>query len=830
MSHLNRFLLVGLGLVLFLTSGWSLLQAQEPGAGLLLQQINSGSMSPDSFSELPDQVKQRIRERMSRQKNRSAGATAIGQRQQAGGQAQNATERVQNDALEVQNATQPDISRLEQRYRSRYDSDLAKDLTQFGYDLFERGRFEPSLLAVPDNSYLLGPGDELRIRLWGSSVDVQYEGAVAPDGTINVPKIGVLPVAGIELGQVESLVRKEAEKYIQGINIDVSLEKLRSLEVYVVGSVRSPGLHLVPAFSTVLRALLAAKGVKKIGSLRKIQVYRKGRLFTEVDLYELMLQGSKQNDITLQDRDVIFVPRIGPTAAVAGAIQESGIFELRSADRNVGDLLDIAGGILPQGFAGRILIRRYTEQNEFVVKDLDTASPPAEWMEVAIKNGDLLELGSFTALRPRMVRLEGHVMLEDTYDYKPELKLSDILTSPDILQPGAMTEFGLLYRYDRASTRYGVQRFPLNQVLNGTFNMKLEPYDRIVILSRKEFDIQEPVRIEGAVWQPGEYAFRPGLKLGDLLALVGGEKFGADLSRIQLSRQVIRGDQVVTKHHRLEATKDQGFRLQPYDYVQVPLRKGATEFKQVQLEGELKYPGTYRIRAGEKLSDVIQRAGGFTDEAYFFGAEFTSESAQAIQQESIDKMVQKLQVQLQRVMSEQVQTATSEQAIQSIEAGQSTASQLINELQQVQAKGRVAITLAPLEGFAGSAYDFELDDGDRLQVPARPNYINVLGSVFSPSSYLYEPGKSVGDYLDKSGGPTASADEDAIYVLQANGEVVSKKSQWLFGSSFSNLDLMPGDTIVVPEDLERIPYLRLVKDVSQILFRIVATAGVVVSL
>jgi polysaccharide biosynthesis/export protein len=774
------------------------------------------SLSPQAIHNLPADVRAQLPAGV-------AGQLGQGEAAGAGGQAE----------TEMQQGAPPrrsgsSFSKLETQYRSGYASSLAGDLHQFGYEIFNGISLKSSRLAVPGQDYVLGPGDKLRIRVWGTEIDAEFTGMVERNGTVNVPRIGIVPVTGVKFGQVEAVIRQEAEKYIQGININVSLDELRSVEVYVVGAVRNPGLHLAPAFSTVFDGLLAGGGIQKSGTLRAVALYRDGKLFREVDLYDLLLKGERGADVALENRDVIFVPRLARTAAVTGAVREEGIFELKG-ENTLGDLLQLTGGVLPQGFTGRIYLRRYLRNAEFVVRDIDTRLEQ-EWRAIPLENGDLLELQSLSSAMPRVVRLEGHVWSPDVFQFEPGLTLQQVLVSTELLKPGAVMEFALLHRYDPQTTRYQVQRLPLEKVLQKQVDLALAPFDRIEILSREEVGITEQVAVQGAVWQPSHFAHRPGLTLADALALAGGPKFGARVGNMELSRQQIEGDQAVTKHFTLDLARDGGFLLQPFDYLLVPVVKDAVANKTVTLTGEVKYPGTYRIGDGERLSDLIARAGGFQPEAYFFGAKYTSEHAQQIQQQSIDKMVQELELAAQRALTAQAQTAVSEEAVQAAQAGQASLQMLLAKMQAIKAEGRVAIKLADLGTFRGSAYDFELRDGDTLHVPRQPNFVATVGSVYSPNAYLFEPNRSVRYYLEKSGGPTKTADDKHIYVLRANGEVIAKEQGGRLLSRFESHKLMPGDTIVVPENLERVPHLRLVRDIADIMFKIATTAGVVIAI
>ncbi len=789
---------------------------------------NVNEISPATLKLLPQDVQEKIKKASQRETAPSSSINISSEDSEKNISSEDSENLKQAPRISPPALSKVD-SKIETRYRAGYASTLAHKLNQFGYDLFDSIDPKISRLAVPDDTYILGPGDKLRIRIWGSEIDAEFAGAISREGTINVPKIGIVQLSGTKLGAVENIIRKEAEKYIQGININITLQELRSVEVYIVGSVYKPGLHLVPAFSTIIDGLLAGGGVKKSGSLRYIELFREEKLFKRFDLYDLLLKGSRKFDVLLEDRDVLFIPRLGKTAAIAGAVRQEAIFELKN-EKSIQDLIDLAGGILPQGLAGRLYLRRFKNNRVFLIKDIDTQKNEKQWQSEAIQAGDLLELKFVPAEWPQVVKLEGHIWRPDLFQYRPGLKLSDILTSRELLQPGAMMDFGYLFRFDPKTTRTTVKQFPLEKVFSGEYDAALNSHDRIEILSREDLGIKEDLIITGAVWKPGSYDHRPHLTLQDLIALSGGVKFGADLNKIELSRKEIKDKKVVINYFKLNLTENSEFELEPYDYILIPQIKDSLRYKTVKISGEVRYPGEYSIREEERLSDLIERSGGFTDAAYYYGAKYTSLPAKAIQQKSIETLIRKMEFQSQRAISEQAQTAVSKEAIESAGVAQEAVQGMLKQLKSIEAEGRVAIKLAEIESFRGSSYDFKLEPGDSLFIPKRPNFIAVVGSVFSPSAYLYEPNMTLDYYLSKSGGPTKSADDDHIYLLKANGEVISKDQMSGMFSRFGKVELMPGDTIVVPENLERVPYLRLVKDITDIIFKIAVTAGVALAL
>jgi len=732
------------------------------------------------------------------------------------------------DKKESELKIQKGPSVIEKQYQNSYASALSSNLEQFGYDIFRSSKLKPSNLAIPGTDYLIGPGDQLRIRVWGSGLDAEYSVIVDKQGYIALPKLGVIPLSGVKFGHVESIIKKEAQKYIHGINLSVALTRLRSLEVYIVGAVENPGLHIVPYFSTILDGLIAADGVKKTGTLRNIKLYRNDKVKKIFDIYDLLLRGNRNSDKMLQNRDVIFVSGIGHTAAVAGALNNEAIFEIKK-QTSVKDLVAMAGGMLPQAMDSRIDLRRFDKNKEFIVIDLKNKSID-QWNKIFVQNGDLIGFGVSKLLLHDIVVIGGHVWDHDIFQFKQGMKLSDVLTSIKILKPDALTKFALIHRYDKVSTMTTAIRFPLADVFKGTYDKILQPFDKIEVLSRKDFGMDQKFTISGSVWKQGEFEYQPGLRLKDALALAGGLKFGARTNKIEVARQYIKGDWMQTEYIVLNTDKDGDFVLKPYDSILIPQIKNASLVKQVTITGEVAYPGTYTIREGEKVSDLITRAGGFSEYAYFYGAKYTSIKAREIQQKSIDQMIDKLRLTIMQTTSEMAQTSLSEKDVKAAEVSGEVTQGLLDQLTSIKAEGRISIRMADLISFKSSLYDFRLKDGDTIDIPSKPSFVSVVGSVYSPGSFLYEPNQKLKFYLSKSGGVAKTADEDYIYVLKANGEILSMSQNNKFFSKFMDTTLMPGDTIVVPEDLERIGYLKLISDVSDIIFKIATTAGVAVAL
>ncbi|WP_027183729.1 SLBB domain-containing protein [Desulfovibrio inopinatus] len=710
---------------------------------------------------------------------------------------------------------------IEAAYQNRYSSAFSDTLSLYGYDLFAGTGSPPSTASPPPESYRLGPGDEVRLRIWGAGADAEYTATIRSDGVVQFPRLGDVALTGLTLDEAETVVAEHAGRFVQGVETSLRLDRLRDVEIVVTGEVGRPGLLLVPAFTSVLRALVLAGGVKKSGSLRRIALRRSGQAPVRVDLYAMMLAGDGAFQEPVRQHDVIFVPRLGQTVAVCGAVLTPGIFELAGETR-LSEVFNLAGGALPQGATGRVRIRRFEQGSAFVVRDMNLASAGA----VRIRDGDMVEVEYLHSQWPDAVRLDGHVWRPTMLAWHQGMQLSEVIPRRDLLRPEAVADFGLIHRYDPNTTRYRSKTFPLARLFARTYDEPVFSHDIVEILSRKKLGISEPVQVSGAVWSGGEFPFSPGMRLVDALALAGGVTFGARTGRIEISRKVMRQDRADIELLYLDMVEDRNFTLQAYDSIFVPQIKDATNLASVTISGEVRYPGNYRMRSGERLSDLVDRAGGFTESAYFHGALFLSKRAKAVQAESLQRMVEELEIRVSQAVATAAQTMDGTEDVRAADAARVGLSSLIERLRKIEPQGRVTVRLTNLASFRGSPQDFVLEDGDSLEVPTAPSFVAVVGSVYSPGSFLHHNGLVVRDYLKKSGGPTSSADTGRIYIIKASGEVLSKESTGLFTKSLERVTPMPGDTIVVPEDVERIPYLRLVKGVSDVLFKIATTTGI----
>ncbi len=906
----------------------------------------------------------------------------------------------------------------EEEEEEEEEQDLVSQLEIFGHNLFSDtpDAFAPIKSMPVSDDYIIGPGDEIRIYMWGR-LDESHSLEVDTEGVINLPKIGPLTVAGLTFGELKELIRHKAEA-ITGVNVNVSMGKLKTLQVFILGEVENPGIHTVSSLSTVTNALLAAGGPTQLGSLRRVQLKRREQIVAIIDLYDLLLKGDVSADTTLMSGDVIFVPQAGPLVAISGNVKRPAIYELKDIV-SLEKALDMAGGLAPSAYSQRIQIERAVENKELIVLDISD-DQLRRGRTVALKDGDVVRIFSILPAAVNAVYLYGNVARPGRYAYEPGLRLRDVLRDVESVLPDTYFDYALIKRYQFAESQAELIPFHLGRLLfsgDDRQNIPLMPGDEIYVFNQEQFqdkayadvrgEVREPdryaiddmtlrdlilkaggltpdaympraelirydkdrnqhtiyfdvaavmaedpaqnikvqhqdeviihsvleeqwekvVSIMGEINQPGEYTLTEGMRLRDLIfkagsftrdaymemghlrrtapitkeitihsfnvakamaghsehnipladldeiiiysvwdykekytvtinglvrnpgdypyaenmtvhdliLLAGNVRDAAYMEEAELIRFSIEDGRtvktnIITFNIRLARQNhpQHDLPLKPMDVVtikQIPDWWERTRL--VTITGEVFFPGTYQIKKDERLSSVIERAGGFTDQAYFRGAQFTRESVQEVQQRRMDEMLQELELEIARLSSEEVKKSLSEEDLAAQSQFIDAQKMLIDKLQKSRATGRVIVSLSPLSTFRGSNTDMVLEDGDSLHVPKQMNTVNVMGSVYNPTAIIFDKDNpELAYYLDRTGGPTENAAEDLIYVIRSDGTVVSKNRERSWWRRFENIDLYPGDTVLVPEELVRSNWMRDTKDITQILYQIATTAGV----
>ena len=723
-------------------------------------------------------------------------------------------------------------------------------LKPFGYDLFEGvpSTFAPvSDIQVPLD-YIIGPGDNFNVLLYGNEPS-NYELTVERDGRINFPKLGPIIVSGMTFSAARAAIEQRVSGQIVGAHVSVTMGELRSIRIFVLGEAEKPGSYTVGGLSTMTNALFVSGGVKKIGSLRNIELKRNGHLVTTLDLYDLLLHGDTSSDRQLIAGDVIFIPPIGRTVSVYGAVRRPAIYELKT-EKTVAQAVDLAGGLLPDADEKTGQLERILQSRLREMQNIDLTVPAGRSMELA--NGDKLRIPSIRPTLENSVKLSGYVFRPGEFEYHAGLRLSDIL-SFDELRPNADLHYIMIRRLVPPEERVQVVSADLQRALNSrgsAADPELRPRDEIIVfnLSSSRERILEPiirdlelqanpdspeqiVSIDGRVKAPGRYPLEPAMHVSDLIRAGGSLEDAAYRGQAELTRyQVVDGDARQTELipvnlaaiWRGDTAAD--LQLKPYDVLVIKPIAMWMEPGNIELKGEVRFPGTYPIHQGETLSSVLQRAGGLTPSAFAEGAVFIREELKKREQDQLEILATRLQSDLAALSLEVVAsgaaapnaTAGAGNASQSLIIGQ----QLIGQLRDTKPVGRLVINVDRImKGNQGAPGDVLVREGDKLLIPKQTQEITILGEVQSPTSHVYLAGLTRDDYIARSGGTTQKADRKRIYVVRANGDVISgQRSGWFRRSQ--SVEMRPGDTIVVPLDTERVRALPIWQAVTTIIYNL----------
>ena len=724
------------------------------------------------------------------------------------------------------------------------DSDSVKP---FGYDLFEGApsTFAPVKDIQVPLDYVVGPGDTLNVQLYGTET-ASYTFTVGRDGRINFPKLGPILVSGMAFDAARKAIEQHVAKQLIGTQVSVTMADLRSIRIFVLGEAQKPGSYAVSGLSTMTNALFVSGGVKKIGSLRNIQLKRNGRLVSELDLYDLLLHGDTSADRQLLPGDVIFIPPIGPTVTIYGQVRRPAVYELKS-ERTVAQLIELAGGLEADADGKRSEMQRIQPSRLRETINVDLTSK--EGSLTALANGDILHVPVIRPTVENSVQLTGYVYRPGTFEYHAGMRLTDVLNSFDELLPHADRHYVMIRRELPPDHTVAVVSADLESALRARGSAEdplLQPRDKIIVFDLTSVrertvapileDLQlqssankpwQVVSVDGEIRARGQYPLEPGMRVSDLIRAGGSLADSAYDGDAELTRyQVVDGKQRQTAliDVNLSAIRRgdpaANMLLMPYDVLVIKKTPQWDQAGTITLSGEVRFPGVYPILRGETLFSALRRAGGLSDLAFPEGTVFIREELKQREKEQLEVLSNRLQSDLAALSLEALTTsaATSSNGGANAAQGLAIGQQLIEQLRNTKPVGRLVINIASvLKGGLGA--DVLLRSGDKILVPKKTQEITILGEVQSPTSHLYQAGLTRDDYIAKSGGTTQKADRKRIYVVRANGDVVAGGRAGWFRRTQS-VDIHPGDTIVVPLDTERVRGLPLWQSVTTIIYNL----------
>ncbi len=647
--------------------------------------------------------------------------------------------------------------------------------------------FEPSEnIATPQN-YRLGPGDEVIIDIWGTSED-HLRQTISPEGSIMISQIGPVYLNGMTINDANKHIKNAFSKKYAGMedaetDIQVTLGQVRTIQVDILGEVATPGTFRMSPFASVFHALYRAGGINDIGSLRNIQVLRNGKKVAGVDIYEYLFDGKTNGNIRLQEGDVIIVPPYDQLVSIDGNVKRPMYYEIKP-DETIKSLLEYSGGFTGDAYEGMVrLARQSGTENELYNIER------GEFASYRLQDGDIITVGTILDRYANRVELKGAVYRPGMFAIGKDINtVSDLVKKADGVTDDAYTDRVLLYR-EGPDLELQIMALDLKDILEGRAkDVTLKRNDVLVISSIHELEERGALSIGGQVARPGSYPFAANTTLEDLIFQAGGLLEGASTARVDISRRIVdptstqQTQQIseiytVSIENGLALNSGKGFKLMPYDHVEVRKSPGYNAQESVSVRGEVLFDGSYVLqKRNERLTDIIKRAGGILDEAYIKGAYLTRRLSE-------DELASRREV-LRLAM------ANSGPGM-----GDSIALSKIN----VSPTYNVGINLEKAIQNPGSHYDVVLQPGDALFIPEQQSTVKIAGDVMFPNTVVYEPGKKLSYYIDQAGGYGQRARKNKAFIVYLNGTVAKAKR---------GTPIEPGCQIIVPSRLDKDSHTR----------------------
>ncbi|MGB7603650.1 MAG: SLBB domain-containing protein, partial [Candidatus Sulfotelmatobacter sp.] len=760
--------------------------------------------------------------------------------------------------------------RPETEFEQMVADSVGRPLPLFGQSLFAQApsTFSPvDWMQVPSD-YIIGPGDELQIRIWGQ-VQANLRVVVDRSGQIYIPQVGQISVAGIHYGDLEQHLKNEISKIFKNFNITANIGRLRSIQVFVVGNARYPGTYTISSLSTLVNAIFASGGPTAQGSLRNIQVRRDGATITDFDFYDLVIKGDKSKDVRLQPGDVIYIPHVGPVVAIAGSVNSPAIYEIKDHS-TLNDLIEIAGDLSPVADTSKITIERFVDHTarktlEFPYDEQSRAEP--------LKDGDIVRVFSIVPRFEDTVTLRGNVANPGRYPWRPGMRVRDLIPDAQALLTrrywrnraaivnGSATEYpipspatqnarnnqnqpqtngptqngatpsgtaapGTAASGTPESTQNNTAANVLPQGTGGGANTTNSLYAQSELSPSANQtpspsgtstpSSQQSLQMSTATPYPNV--------VKDIAEDVRryAPEINWDYAIIQRVNPVDLSSKLVWMSPRkaiIEKDEASNLELQAGDIVTIFSQRDisvpqADRSQYVIVEGEVLRPGVYKLETNETLRSVLIRAGGLTSDAYVYGSQLIRESARVDQQKSLNELAQTMEVQI-RQSAMSAAASTNPGDLPELMAAQQA---IITQLRNTRASGRVALPVKPKDTSIADLPDIAMEDNDRLSIPHVPSTVSVVGDVYNPGSFIYEARNSAGAYLEIAGKGKPQSDLHHAFVLRANGVVVAANNvNGLFeGAKFNRLRLYPGDQIVVPYKLPTGAFIRGLQGWTQV--------------
>ena len=691
-----------------------------------------------------------------------------------------ATDTFKNKAFEIDEKVDFTNEPFGLKDRQMVEKDSAS-ISLFGYDFFSNSKvsFTPSVnIAVPKN-YQIGPGDEIMIDLWGAS-EITYKATVNNSGSIKINGIGFVFINGFTLENASKKIISKLKTKHAGISADsnsynkintnITVSKIRTVQVNIIGEVKTPGTYALNSLSTVLNALYVAGGPTKMGTFREVQLVRANKVVATLDIYQYMLSGTQEGNLKLQDQDVLLVKPYKNLVSVEGAVKRAGIYELKDG-QTLAELAEYFGGFTPIAYTNLLTVERLNGTQKEIREVAFTKAK-----DFIMQAGDKLVVQEVLDRYENKITIQGEVYRPGSFELFEKMTLKTLIEKAEGITPEAFLIRGLLVRTFDDTNKENIA-FSVSEILNGSSTIVLQARDQVRIFNKEELREKRTITIAGAVNTPNTFDFVDKLQIEDVIAMSGGLERGADPQVISISRRLKDGSfktlskvYAVSSDENLAINNGTPFYIEPFDVIDVRYSKGYTAQKNVSISGEVKYSGSYSlINKNERISDLIERAGGFTEFAYLKGAAL------------IRKTKNKYAIDILKNMDKNMGDESNLDALKEMEANAT--------------EFKVGIDLKMILENKGSDIDMYLREGDQLLIPSKRQTVKVSGMVLKPSLVQYKEGLSLRKYIFKSGGFADTAKKTKIYVSYANGDIETVK-RFLFIKRYPKL--APGATIFVP--------------------------------
>ncbi len=671
-----------------------------------------------------------------------------------------------------------------------------KNIEVYGQALFRKNYYS-SINQIPaPNNYVIGPGDEVDIKVWGS-IDINLRQQVDRDGRITLPQVGSFGIAGTKAENLDNVLRNNIGKIYKGFQVSGTLSKISSIQVYLVGNARKPGAHTVSGMSTLVSAIFDAGGPSQFGSMRKIRLIRDGKLITQIDLYDFIKNGESSGNARLITGDVIQFPAVGKRVAMLGAIDGQAIYELSEKEDTLSDLMKFMGEENTLISQKKVLFDRIKSGDLLKNRSVEEVPFTSEGLKIRLNDGDIVTLLKINQQYSNAVTLKGNVAYPLRYKYFDGMKISDLIPEPEaLIQDDYFLRKNMeVMRDDFSKSKYedinkdsSITRG--GSTISETKRESIDGLKRNVSVSLNEIN-----------WS---YA---------VIERLDSKEIKINLIPFNLEKAVKERDPI----HNIKLMAGDSVIVFSNKEIQLPQsRKNIF----VKISGEVNAPGLYQMKRGETLLDLVKASGGWTSDAYLYGTSFTRESTKKLQIENLSRAINRVEADINSQSVNSIQNNLNPEMLTASQQALASQRAFLNKLKTVQPSGRMALELNP----ENPKYpEVVLEDGDEILIPSKPSFIGVFGSVYAESTYIHRSNATVKEYLGKAG-LARESDINSVMIIRADATIESdNKNSSFFSRSVMDMKLYPGDTIFVPEAFDRrtgyTQFMQGAKDWTTILYQ-----------